>query len=189
MEAIEVLMQEHRTIEQVLEALERFAEGAARSRRTDKEELSRFVRFFREFADGRHHAKEEGVLFQAMVQQGFPSQGGPIPVMLSEHEHGRALVGALAQLAQQDAAWSDEDLAHVAQVARAYGVMLRGHIRKEDLILYPMAERHLPEAAARKVSEACRGLDAAAGGADRDRLPALAEELIARHVSAAYRVA
>src|SRR5512142_950706 len=145
MEAIEVLMQEHRAIEQVLDALEGFADEVARARRTEKDVLSRYVRFLREFADARHHAKEEGVLFRAMVEHGFPSQGGPIPVMLHEHEEGRALIRVLASHAEQAAPWSDEDLALIAEAARQYAALLRLHIQKEDRILYPMAERHLPD--------------------------------------------
>jgi len=181
MEAIEVLMQEHRTIEQVLDALEGFAGEVVRARRTEKEELSRFVRFLREFADGRHHAKEEGVLFEAMVEHGFPSRGGPIPVMLAEHEQGRALIRVVAAHAQQDGPWSDEDLASLAEAAGQYAALLRVHIQKEDRILYPMAERHLPEEAQEEVSARCRALDGPGGAHPADPHLALAERLATSH--------
>jgi hemerythrin-like domain-containing protein len=185
MEAIEVLMQEHRTIEQVLDALEGFAEEVVRARRTDKEELSRFVKFLREFADGRHHAKEEGVLFEAMVEHGFPSEGGPIPVMLADHEHGRALIRVLADRAEQAGPWLDEDLGSLAEAARGYAALLRVHIQKEDRILYPMAERHLPDEALDEVSARCLALDAKCGPPEQDPHLALAEALGASHGPAA----
>ncbi|MGD0266766.1 MAG: hemerythrin domain-containing protein, partial [Candidatus Methylomirabilota bacterium] len=37
-----------------------------------------------------HHGKEENLLFKTMVDRGFPRQGGPIAVMLHEHETGRS---------------------------------------------------------------------------------------------------
>ena len=50
----------------------------------DRAELSRFVRFIREFADVRHHGKEENFLFEAMMAGGFPRDGGPD----RRHAHG-----------------------------------------------------------------------------------------------------
>lgn len=181
MDAIEMLMQEHRTIEQVLEALVGFADGAIRSGKSDQQELGRFVTFLREFADARHHAKEEDILFRAMVEAGFPSQGGPIAVMLHEHGLGRAHVAALAALAGQASAWSAADLARLGEASRGYAALLGAHIQKEDGVLYPLAERHLPEAAMAQVSEACRLLEAARTAAGGPDLLALAEALEAAH--------
>jgi hemerythrin-like domain-containing protein len=181
MDAIEMLMQEHRTIEQVLEALVGFADEAARSGLADRQDLGRFVTFLRRFADARHHAKEEDVLFRAMVQAGFPSEGGPIAVMLHEHDLGRAHVAALAELAQSVAPWSAADLSRLGAAARGYAALLRAHIQKEDGVLYPMAERHLPEAALEQVNEACRMLDSARTASAGPDLLALAEALDAAH--------
>src|SRR5512138_1468732 len=99
MDAIETLMSEHRTIERGIDALAAFADEARRQSTDDKQELARFVEFIRQFADARHHGKEEDILFKAMVEAGFPSQGGPIAVMLQEHDVGRAFVKRLADLA------------------------------------------------------------------------------------------
>ena len=99
MDPIETLMSEHRAIERVLDALVAFADDVERRGATDKEELSRFVTFLREFADTGHHGKEEDILFQAMVDGGFPNEDGPIGVMLRDHDEGRGLVGILDERA------------------------------------------------------------------------------------------
>ena len=44
-----------------------------------------------------HHGKEEDILFAAMAENGFPTEGGPIAVMLAEHVRGRAFIQAMAQ--------------------------------------------------------------------------------------------
>src|SRR5690242_137842 len=106
MDAIETLMSEHRVIERVIDGLVAFVEGTRRSGATDPQELSRFVHFIREFADACHHGKEEGILFAAMVEHGFPRQAGPIAVMLHEHDEGRAFVAVLAEKAAQQEPWS-----------------------------------------------------------------------------------
>lgn len=181
MEAIEIMKSEHRTIEGVIGALEAFV-GEVQGGPGDPGELARFVRFIRELADGHHHAKEEGQLFEAMVQAGFPRQAGPVAVMLQEHDLGRQHVAVLGALAERPAPWSAEDQAALQGAALGYARLLRAHIQKEDGILYPMAGLRLPAAAARAVDEACARLDAAARGDGRlAALEALARELVARH--------
>jgi hemerythrin-like domain-containing protein len=188
MEAIETLMSEHRIIERACDALAAFADEARRRSVDDKEELGRFVEFIREFADGCHHGKEEGILFRAMVEAGFPSQGGPIAVMLHEHDVGRAFVKRLGELAEQAAPWSGEDREALAEAAHGYANLLRQHIHKEDAILYPMAEQHLSPPAMERVDQACQRYEEEKTGAGQhERLHRLAEELVARHVPALPR--
>ncbi len=178
MDAIDTLMTEHRTIERVLDALVGFTDAAVRKGTADRAELARFVEFFREFADACHHGKEEDVLFRTMAENGFPTHGGPLAVMLHEHAQGRALVGALRQLAEADGAWTPADLARLSETARAFAGVLGAHIQKEDGVLYPMAEQHLPPAALEAVGAACARLDAARPDA-QERLVALGEALAA----------
>ncbi len=181
MEAIETLKSEHRLIEQVIDALVAFA-AAAQAGAEDRPELARFVRFIREFADQHHHGKEEGVLFEAMVQAGFPRQAGPIGVMLHEHDLGRQQVAILAALAEAAAPWTAGDRARLAEAARGYGELLRAHIQKEDGVLYPMAEQRLPAPLVQQVEAGCGRLEAAAvESGRRAALGALAGELTARH--------
>jgi hemerythrin-like domain-containing protein len=179
MDAIETLMNEHRAIERVLDGLVAFADDVRRRGATEKEELGRFVTFVREFADAGHHGKEEDILFAAMVEQGFPRDGGPIAVMLHEHDQGRALVAILRARAEQQEPWSDGDRQEIAEAARGYAFMLRAHIQKEDGILYPMAEQHLPPEAMQAVCEACERYESRAGA--HERLRALGDELVRRH--------
>ena len=69
MDAIELLMQEHQLILRAIDALDGFA-GKVQGGLEDRQELAAFVRFIREFADARHHGKEEDILFTAMVAAG-----------------------------------------------------------------------------------------------------------------------
>jgi hemerythrin-like domain-containing protein len=185
MDPIETLMSEHRAIERVLDALVAFADDVERSDTTDKQELSRFVTFVGEFADAGHHGKEEDILFKAMVEGGFPSEDGPIGVMLREHDEGRAFVGILHERAHQDAAWSEADRRQIGATARQFADLLRSHIEKEDEILYPMARHHLGHEAFNGVGAACARFDALR---ERDgiahRMRALGEELVGRYVPA-----
>ncbi len=187
MDAIETLMQEHRTIEKVLEALVAFAGEIQRKGATAREELALFVGFLQRFADQAHHHKEEDILFQAMADHGFPTQGGPIAVMLAEHARGRAYIRVLAEAARGAAAWTEADRRAVAEAAAGYAALLRAHIHKEDAILYPMAEQHLPPEAMEEVNERCGAFDAEpATAAVHARYTLAARELVTRHVPAVH---
>jgi hemerythrin-like domain-containing protein len=187
MDAIETLMNEHRVIEQVLDALVGFVDEVERKGSTERDELGRFVTFIREFADACHHGKEEDILFAAMVEHGFPSQGGPIAVMLRDHDQGRALVKVLRGHAEASGAWADADRQEIGNVARGFAAHLRAHIHKEDAILYPMAEQHLPPEAMEEVSAACdRYEEDPARAGKHERLHALADELLRAHAAAVH---
>jgi hemerythrin-like domain-containing protein len=186
MDAIETLMTEHRLIERACDALVGFADEAQRRGSDGRAELSRFVTFIRQFADTCHHGKEENILFRAMVQAGFPSQGGPIAVMLMEHDMGREHVAALARLAEQPGPWTAEDRQELGDAAHGYADLLRGHIHKEDAILYPMAEQRLPPDVLERVSSDCERFEAEqTRSGEHERLHRLGEELVARYAGAA----
>jgi hemerythrin-like domain-containing protein len=91
--------------------------------------------WLRAFADRNHHAKEEDLLFPAMIKAGVPSEGGPINVMLEEHEQGRALIRAMAE---------SRGAARAAR-AREYVALLRAHIDKENGVLFPLADAVLAD--------------------------------------------
>jgi hemerythrin-like domain-containing protein len=103
------------------------------------------VDFIRTYADRFHHAKEEDVLFVALVDNGMPAKQSPIEAMQMEHDQGRAFVRALEAAAEKALAGELGQLPLIAENARGYAELLRGHIDKEDSILYPLAERVLPE--------------------------------------------
>jgi hemerythrin-like domain-containing protein len=140
---IEVLMNEHRLIEQVLGSLETYALDVQGGLAAERAVLADFGVFFREFADACHHAREEDVLFQRMVERGFALETGPLAVMLYEHRVGRGHVAALRQVAEGAGPISAVETQLVLENAGAFVPLLRAHIQKEDRILYPMALRLL----------------------------------------------
>jgi hemerythrin-like domain-containing protein len=89
----QILSDEHRVIERVLTALEGLIKRPVGGSLDD---WKKAVDFFRTFADQCHHFKEEKVLFPAMEEHGIPSDGGPIGMMLTEHEEGRSYVRGMA---------------------------------------------------------------------------------------------
>ena len=76
-------------------------------------------------------------------EHGFSKDNGPIAVMLSEHEQGRALVGTLLELTNSAKPWSAAERHELLETVHSYSTMLGQHINKEDSILYPMATAKL----------------------------------------------
>jgi hemerythrin-like domain-containing protein len=178
MDAISLLMEEHELILRALDALDAFASEVAHGSE-DKAELARFVRFIREFADARHHGKEEDILFEAMVAAGF------IAVMLMDHQAGRAQVAVMADKAGQPGAWTSQDRVAVIDAASGYTSVLRSHIMKEDQILYPMAQERLHEEAMNRVDRDCAAFEQKQIAAGSNSLKDLGRELVARHAGGA----
>lgn len=140
------LVTEHLLIKRVLTLLERFAPLTGAGEFTNWQFYLDGVDFIRSYADRFHHAKEEAVLFEALVANGMPRQNSPIAAMLMEHDQGRTYVAALEAAARRALAGESGQEAAIAANALAYAALLRDHIAKEDEILYPLAERVLPEA-------------------------------------------
>ncbi|HNO80080.1 MAG TPA: hemerythrin domain-containing protein [Phycisphaerae bacterium] len=140
-----MLRAEHKTILRVIAVLDKLVTRDQQGQGFERDALGKCVEFFRLFADACHHAKEEDLLFPMLESHGVPRDGGPIGVMLYEHqiarELTRAMGDALAELAQGiDAA---REQFHVA--ARQYIQLLTNHIHKEDNVLFNIGDQVLPD--------------------------------------------
>lgn len=154
MKPTEILSQEHRVIEQVLDCLEQIADRCETQGTLNAEDATGAIAFFRTFADQCHHGKEEAYLFPAMEAKGFRRDGGPTGVMLYEHDQGRAFVGGMADAVENAARGDGNARTKFVEHARGYIDLLRQHIHKEDHCLFTMANQSFTEA------DQCQLLDA-----------------------------
>ena len=138
--ATQVLMDEHRGIERMLAAMEAQAPRLEAGEGGPVTLFEQGVDFLRNFADRCHHHKEELLLFPLLVERGVPSRGGPIGVLLAEHEMGRAEIRAMDEAIRRYRAGEVSALDELAASARRYVALLRQHIRKEDEVLFRMAD-------------------------------------------------
>lgn len=144
--AIKELMDDHQVILRMLRVLNGMCLSLDEGRKVPISDLDAALDFIKTFADYCHHGKEEDLLFPAMGEVGFPTQGGPIAVMLMEHEQGRAYVKGLSAGLERVRSGDAAALKDVSRAASGYSSLLSGHIGKEDNILYPMAMDAIPEA-------------------------------------------
>ncbi|MFO0761927.1 MAG: hemerythrin domain-containing protein [Byssovorax sp.] len=136
MKILDDLVDEHRLIERVIGALFTFAEARAAGGE-DRGDGAAFLRFFRAYAGHHHHAREEAVLFPALIEQTFaPVDRGPVAVLTEDH---RVIAGLLDRL--EPLLLAREASAEMPACARRYGEALLHHIDAENHVLFPEAER------------------------------------------------
>jgi hemerythrin-like domain-containing protein len=101
--------------------------------------------FFRNFADGLHHHKEERALFPALEASGVPAEGGPIACMLHEHTVGRKCIATIRENLPAARSGSSSADQEIRKAASDYIDLLRRHIWKEDNILFVIARNRLSD--------------------------------------------
>lgn len=145
MKPTDILSAEHRVILRVLSCLDAIAHQALTQGKLDRAAAADAIAFFRQFADHCHHGKEETHLFALLEQRGIPRVGGPVGVMLQEHDLGRAEIRGMDAVMEGAAQGQPEALHAFVQHAHGYIELLRAHIHKEDHILFPMADQVFSE--------------------------------------------
>jgi len=146
--AITDLVNDHEAILSAIQILERMIATSEEAASVETKDINDFIGFLKEFADKCHHGKEEGLLFPALIAAGVPDRGGPIGVMLAEHAQGWKLIRDM-----EESISTGVDRMKLAQAAGEYANLLRNHIKKENSILFPMAERVLTETQLGKLYE------------------------------------
>jgi hemerythrin-like domain-containing protein len=160
--AIEDLKKEHDAILFALGVLERMIGMIAAGSRPDEEYLPSLLSALEAFSEKCHQGKEEGLLFPALEAAGVARDGGPIGQMLREHEEGRACLARMIS-----ALSAREGLESFARESRTFVSLLRIHIRKENEILFPMAERALGRSALDGIGRGFEEFEDKYVGADR----------------------
>jgi hemerythrin-like domain-containing protein len=151
MNPISELKNEHEAVLMTLNVLQRIATTIRDTGRIDQpEDVEQLLDFFQVFVDTCHPGKEEEHLFPVLEQLGVSRDGGPIGVMLREHEQGRGEVRGMGSALAAYRGGDPSAAAAFASHAAAYIELLRRHIDKEDNVLFPIADSRL--SAVRRIS-------------------------------------
>lgn len=146
MNAIDDLIAEHEAVKLTLKILGRInLEIEKTAKIAHPDHLKQLFEFFSVFVDKCHHGKEEDLLFPAMEAVGVSREGGPIGVMLKEHQQGRKHVAQMKAALTQYENGDDSAAVKLKTQADAYISLLNQHIDKENNVLFPMADQYLPE--------------------------------------------
>lgn len=142
MDAIDILVNEHRHIERVMDVLERAVEYGRGGGDVSPVLFERAAHFLVTFVDGSHDAKE-GEVFQALTSRGLPPGEGVLAALSGQHALGRELAAELREVVRAVAAGQKEPEEMYA-IAERYVRLHRGHTEAEELRFFPMVRRLLP---------------------------------------------
>ena len=134
------LVAEHEMIERAMAVLRSNLEKIDEAIKTPLQ-MQRSIDFLLEFGDKVHNTKEEKFLFPLMEQKGLPVQGGPIGVMLMEHDAERKLLQRMmAELPNLTEASTTQRQKFAAE-GFEYLTIRAEHIWKENDVLYAMGRK------------------------------------------------
>ncbi len=134
------LVAEHEMIERAMAVLRTNLEKIDEAVKVPLQ-MQRAIDFLLEFGDKIHNTKEEKFLFPLMEQKGLPVQGGPIGVMLMEHDAERKLLQRMmAELPKLLEATTSARQKFAAE-GFEYLTIRAEHIWKENDILYAMGRK------------------------------------------------
>jgi hemerythrin-like domain-containing protein len=137
---IDELKKEHQAVLTALRILEEMAsKGEGRVATESVQDIEQLIGFFKVFVDQCHHGKEEKLLFPALEEIGVSREGGPIGVMLAEHDLGRLNISGMLAALRKIKSGDNRAAGALKESAVAYVDLLRRHIEKEDNVLFPIA--------------------------------------------------
>ena len=133
---IRILMCEHQEIRSRLDELEKLADEISLGETERSKTLTRMGSIGEQLVAAEpHHQREEKILFPELESRGV---SGPTQVMLSEHVSIRKLKHFIADESKR-LLTTEEAPTKIIAAARELVAELRGHINKENGVLYPMS--------------------------------------------------
>ena len=140
MNAIELMMDEHKNIKEMLKVVRKACFSVLEGEEVNYEDFYNMIHFIRNYADSHHHKKEEIMLFNRMVDE-----------IGETAENVTNLNEALEALKNGNA----EAKLDVIANAVSYTNLLERHIHKEDNVIYKFAQRELKKETVDIINEEC----------------------------------
>jgi len=134
------LVSEHEMIERAMAVLKNNLEKIESAVKAPLQ-MQRAIDFLLEFGDKMHNTKEEKFLFPHMAQKGLPVEGGPIGVMLMEHDAERKLLQKMTADLPSLAEATPAARQKFAAEGFEYLKIRAEHIWKENDVLYAMGRK------------------------------------------------
>ena len=134
-EIIEILRQEHRNIEKLLDVMEQELSVFDRGERPDYEVFGAVIDFFKKYPDSCHHPKED-IIYEKFKARA-PDRAASIADLEAEHREGAVRLRRVAQAI--DNVLNDQELLResVDRIVRDFIDNERKHIALEDEVVFP----------------------------------------------------
>lgn len=154
MNAIQVLKDEHRNVERILNIIKAMDYKVLLDEKIDYDDFFIVIDCIRNYADGIHHKKEEDMLFKVMVNE------LPLAIkktiesgMLVEHDQGRFFVMELEKAVNAYKDGDDKKRLEIISNSMGYVSLLERHINKEDNVVFKFGENNLSKESIEKLNK------------------------------------
>ena len=163
MDAINLLMDEHKYISRGLKLFRKLSVEILNSDIVDFVSFEKMILFVRNYADKHHHNKEEVVLFKKMeTQLGEKVVKGPLSGMYIEHDLGMQYMKLLEEALLNVKNGDLDSRVDIIANSICYTDLLIRHIEKEDKFIYTFARRALSQSNIEEVNISCEKIESQA---------------------------
>jgi hemerythrin-like domain-containing protein len=134
-EIIEILRQEHRNIEKLLQVMEQELTVFDRGERPDYEVFGAIVEFFKNYPDSCHHPKEDMIYEKFRTRD--PGRAASVADLEAEHREGAVRLRRVARAIES--VLNDQELLResVDRIVRDFIDSERKHIALEEEVVFP----------------------------------------------------
>jgi hemerythrin-like domain-containing protein len=134
-EIIEILRQEHRNIEKLLQVMEQELTVFDRGERPDYEVFGAIVEFFKNYPDSCHHPKEDIIYEKFRTRD--PGRAASVADLEAEHREGAVRLRRVARAIES--VLNDQELLResVDRIVRDFIDNERKHIALEEEVVFP----------------------------------------------------
>ena len=146
MYSIQIMEEEHENIRRMLKVVRNACLLIFKGQEINYSDFEKMIDFIKNYADIHHHGKEEKFLFAEMKDKlGRIGENLIIHGMLVEHEWGRLFISDLKEALLRVSEGDMDSKVDVIANAIGYVNHLERHIGKENLVIYPFAEKQLEQ--------------------------------------------
>jgi len=142
MNPTENLTKEHIDIKELLNIMTKIADQIKSHDVFYTQDVEDIIDFLRFFIEKSHHRKEE-IFYPELVLAGIPKENESISIMLYEHVLAKNYLNEICNCVENCKIGNDFSGEMLADSLMKYVVLLNGHIKKEENLIFPMADKEL----------------------------------------------
>jgi hemerythrin-like domain-containing protein len=177
--ALTIIRDEHRTISAILHGMEYLVRKIGKQKKkVDPRVFHAMIYYLDTFSERAHHPKEDLFLFKALRARGAGAEA-LITELEKEHAGGENALRRLAQALNRYEEGGDKEFPGFERATERFVGSYRDHMRKEEELLFPLAEKLLTKEDWAKIDHAFEeNRDPLAGSRDTRNFDKLFERIV-----------
>lgn len=144
MTATENLISEHKYIIELLGIMSKISEKIISNEVFYTRDIEDIIHLLKHFIENSHHKKEE-IFYPALTAAELPNDREELSIMFYEHALARNYIKDISSCVINCKIGNSFSQELLAESMMKYVVLLKNHIRKEEKIIFPMANKILDE--------------------------------------------